>query len=88
MLVLADAAADPRYDERIDGVPGMDVRALLYRPLIHRGRLFGLLQLANGVARGMFTEADCEVVDYVTQQLSIFVAGGASLPKAAATNSA
>jgi hypothetical protein len=88
VLVLADAAADPRYDEHIDGVPGMDVRALLYRPLIHRGRLFGLLQLANGVARGMFTEADCEVVDYVTQQLSIFVAGGASLPKAAATNSA
>jgi hypothetical protein len=87
VLVLADAAADPRYDERIDGVPGMDVRALLYRPLIHRGRLFGLLQLANGVGRNMFTEADCEVVDYVTQQLSEFVARGASMPKAAATNS-
>ena len=84
VLVLADAPADPRYDERIDGVPGLDVRALLYRPLVHRGRLFGLLQLANGVARGMFTEADCEVVDYVTQQLSGFVARGASHKKAAA----
>jgi hypothetical protein len=84
VLVLADAAADPRYDEDIDGVPGLDVRALLYRPLIHRGRLFGLLQLANGVARDMFTEADCEVVDYVTQQLSEFVAQGASMPKTAA----
>ncbi len=82
VLVLADAAADPRYDERIDGVPGLDVRALLYRPLVHRGRLFGVLQLANGVARNMFSEADCEVVDYVTQQLSAFVARGASLPKA------
>ena len=84
VLVLADAAADPRYDERIDGVPGLDVRALLYRPLVHRGRLFGVLQLANGVTRSMFTESDCEVVDYVTQQLSAFVARGASLPKTAA----
>jgi hypothetical protein len=84
VLVLADAAADPRYNEQIDGVPGLDVRALLYRPLVHRGRMFGVLQLANGVARKMFTESDCEVVDYVTQQLSAFVARGASMPKAAA----
>jgi len=84
VLVLADAAADPRYDENIDGVPGLDTRALLYRPLVHRGRLFGLLQLANGVGGDMFTEADCEVVDYVTQQLSIFVAKGASMPRVAA----
>jgi GAF domain-containing protein len=84
VLVLADAAADPRYDENIDGVPGLDVRGLLYRPLIHRGRMFGVLQLANGVAGKMFSEADCEVVDYVTQQLSAFVARGASMPKAAA----
>jgi hypothetical protein len=34
----------------------------------------------------MFTEADCEVVDYITQQLSIFVAKGASIPKVAAVN--
>ncbi|MGB3050071.1 MAG: GAF domain-containing protein [Polyangiales bacterium] len=81
VLVLADAAADPRFNENIDGVPGLDVRALLYRPLIHRGRMFGVLQLANGSLRGMFTEADCEVVDYITQQLSAFVARGASLPK-------
>ncbi len=85
VLVLADAPADPRYDDRVDGVPGMDARALLYRPLVHKGRLFGLLQLANGIAGPMFTEADCEVVDYVTQQLSIFVAKGASLPQLAAT---
>ncbi len=84
VLVLADAAADPRYDETIDGVPGLDVRALLYRPLVHRGRMFGVLQLANGITRDMFSEADCEVVDYVTQQVSAFVARGASLPKAAA----
>ena len=85
MLVLADAAADPRYDENVDGVPGMDTRALLYRPLIHKGRLFGLLQLAKGITGDMFSEADCEVVDYVTQQLSIFVAKGASMPKLAAS---
>jgi len=84
VLVLADAPADPRYDEHVDGVPGMDIRRLLYRPLVHRGRLFGLLQLAKGVGGAMFTEADCEVVDYVTQQLSIFVAKGASMPKLAA----
>ena len=36
--------------------------------------MFGVLQLANGVGGTMFTEADCEVVDYVTQQLSAFVA--------------
>jgi GAF domain-containing protein len=84
VLVLADAAADPRYDENIDGVPGLDVRGLLYRPLVHRGRMFGVLQLANGVAGKVFSEADCEVVDYVTQQLSAFVARGASAPKTAA----
>gem|GEM_PF-1757268 len=84
VLVLADATADPRYDEHVDGIPGLDVRALLYRPLVHRGRLFGVLQLANGIAHDMFSEADCEVVDYITQQLSAFVARGASLPKATA----
>jgi GAF domain-containing protein len=84
VLVLADAAADPRYDENIDGVPGLDVRGLLYRPLVHRGRMFGVLQLANGVAGKVFSEADCEVVDYVTQQLSAFVARGASATKTAA----
>ena len=78
VLVLAHAQKDPRFREDVDGVPGLDVRALLYRPLIHKGRLFGLLQLANGVGRGMFSEADCEVVDYVTQQLSEFVARGAA----------
>ncbi len=62
----------------------MDVRALLYRPLIHKGRLFGLLQLARSITGDMFSEADCEVVDYVTQQLSVFVAKGASMPKVAA----
>jgi hypothetical protein len=87
VLVLADAPADPRYDENIDGVPGMDVRALLYRPLVHRGRLFGLIQLANSTTNAMFSEADCEVVDYVTQQLSVFVARGASVPKTAAVQS-
>jgi len=86
VLVLADAAADPRYDEKVDGVPGMDTRALLYRPLVHKGRLFGVLQLANGITGQMFTEADCEVVDYITQRLSIFVAKGASMPKVAAVN--
>lgn len=78
VLVLAQAQKDPRFRDDVDGVPGLDVRALLYRPLVHRGRLFGLLQLANGVGKGMFTEADCEVVDYVTQQLSEFVARGAT----------
>lgn len=78
VLVLAQAQKDPRFRDDVDGVPGLDVRALLYRPLVHRGRLFGLLQLANGVGAGMFTEADCEVVDYVTQQLSEFVARGAT----------
>ncbi len=84
VLVLADAPADPRFDETVDGVPEMDTRALLYRPLIHKGRLFGLLQMAKGITGQMFSEADCEVVDYVTQQLSIFVAKGASMPKVAA----
>ncbi len=82
VLVLAHAQKDPRFSPDVDGIPGLDVRALLYRPLIHKGRLFGVLQLANGVSRGMFSEADCEVVDYVTQQLSAFVARGAT-PRAA-----
>jgi len=88
VLVLADAAADPRYDKNVDGVAGLDTRALLYRPLVHKGRLFGLLQLARGITGEMFTEADCEVVDYVTQQLSIFVAKGASMPRVATFNEA
>jgi GAF domain-containing protein len=80
VLVLADAAADPRFDEHVDGIPGLDVRALLYRPLVHRGRMFGVLQLAKSASRGMFTESDCEVVNYITQQVSAFVARGASVP--------
>lgn len=80
MLTLANAKGDPRFDERVDGVPGLDVRALLYRPLVRRGRLYGMLQLANGAARKMFSQADCEIVDYVAEQLSSFVARGNSRP--------
>ncbi len=79
VLVLADAPADPRYDEQVDGMPGVDVRALLYRPLVHGGRFFGALQLARGVTGGTFRESDCQVVDYVSEQLSAFVARGASV---------
>ena len=31
-------------------------------------------------------ESDCEIVDYITQQLSAFVARGASVPKTASAS--
>lgn len=80
LLTLVDATADPRFDAAVDGVPGLDVRALLYRPLVHDGRLYGMIRLASGPQRPMFSQADCEVVDYIAEQLSTFVARGSSWP--------
>ncbi len=80
LLTLADATGDPRFDAEVDGVPGLDVRALLYRPLIHDGRLYGMLRLANGPQRPIFSQADCEVVDYIAEQVSNAVARGSSWP--------
>ncbi len=61
VLVLSDAAADPRFA----GTPYVAERAprsVLCAPLMHRGRRTGVLYLENGLTTGAFTAERVEVL--------------------------
>lgn len=80
LLQLADAHQDERFDPQADGISGLEIHAALYLPLMFEGRLLGMLQLLNGPAQGLFSEGDCEVLSYVGEQLSAFIAEVRSRP--------
>ncbi len=80
ILQLGDAHKDERFDPAVDGISGLEIHSALYEPLIHEGRLLGMIQLVGGPARGFFGEGDCEVLNYVVEQLSAFVAQVRSRP--------
>ncbi len=83
LLQLADAHKDERFDPEADGISGLEIHAALYLPLMFEGRLLGMLQLVNGPAQGLFSEGDCEVLSYVGEQLSAFIAEVRSRPPGA-----
>jgi GAF domain-containing protein len=90
-LVVASAAADARFDRRVDGREELEVRSLVYLPVRFGGQLLGMLQLINrthsrprseetspAVEVG-FTPADVAVLTYVTTQLAEFLLSRRSL---------
>jgi putative methionine-R-sulfoxide reductase with GAF domain len=54
---IHDAADDPRFLDRIDQATGFHTRSLLVLPLLHGGRILGVLEAINKRS-GPFTEAD------------------------------
>lgn len=70
-LNLADAYADPRFDQSIDKLSGYRTRTLLVIPVRARGgRIVGVLELLNK-KRGQFTDDDIEFVEGISVHAAI-----------------
>ena len=77
LLESANATEHKRYDEEVDAVEGVDMGAVLYKPLVHDDRLYGMLQI---IGRAAFDQSAIDVVSYVGGQVSVFIAQGPSVP--------
>jgi hypothetical protein len=64
-LRVDDVASDGRFRTDVEGRPDLPVRSALYAPMVHQGRVVGVLQLLNRSGVDGFTEADGEVAAYV-----------------------
>jgi len=65
-----DEAAD--YDPESDGRPGLVAQNMLLRPVVHEGRLLGMLQLINRTT-GAFSAPDLHLVNYTADRLAEFL---------------
>ena len=70
--ILANLAADGRFDPATDGREGLDAKTALYMPLHQHGRLHGVLQLLGRRGRA-FDQEDAELIAYVGGQLAEFL---------------
>jgi len=71
-VVLADACADAQFG-RDPGILAQRTRSLLCLPLIHGGKLAGLLYLENRLACGAFVPAHVRVLEILSSQMAIAI---------------
>jgi hypothetical protein len=73
-VVVADVAADSRFagDERWRQI-GVEPRSLICAPAELGGRYLGLIEIADPLDGGRYTEAEGNALTYIGQQLAEFV---------------
>ena len=71
-VVLADATADEQFG-RDPAIMQHGARSLLCLPLIHAGKLSGLLYLENRLACGAFSPAHVRVLEILSSQMAIAI---------------
>ena len=71
-VVLADAASDEQFGRDPD-ILAHQTRSLMCLPLIHGGKLSGLLYLENRLASGAFVPAHVRVLEILSSQMAIAI---------------
>ncbi len=71
-VVLADAPADEQFG-RDPAILRHGARSLLCLPLVHAGKLSGLLYLENRLASGAFSPAHVRVLEILSSQMAIAI---------------
>jgi putative methionine-R-sulfoxide reductase with GAF domain len=71
-LLVRNIAEEPGYEPQSDGRPGLDAKNMLLRPVVHDGRLLGMLQLINRTT-GAFSAPDVHLVNYTADRLGEFL---------------
>lgn len=71
-LVLDDAANDPRLTGDAH-ITGARPKSVLCAPIVHTGRLTGVLYFENNLATGVFTDERLEVLSLLSAQVSISI---------------
>ncbi len=72
-LSIPDVGADARFDPGIDGRVGLDLHNMLLVPVAAQGRLLALVQLINRTGDLQFSQADANLLSYVTSRLGEFL---------------
>lgn len=73
-LVVADAAADGRYQAERWQKLGVQVRRALCGPVQLGGRYLGIIELVNPAGDDPFYDSEVNALDYVCEQFADFVA--------------
>ncbi|MFA6315898.1 MAG: GAF domain-containing sensor histidine kinase [Elusimicrobiota bacterium] len=71
-LIINDARADPRWSSKADAKTGFVTRSLLAVPMVHQGKLIGVLEAINKTAGG-FDETDVSVFDSLAAQAAVAI---------------
>lgn len=70
-LIILDPYADPRFNKSVDELTGYETKSILVAPIrTVKGRIMGVVQCLNK-QDGVFTEADCELLEAIATQTSI-----------------
>ncbi len=72
-VVVRDAASDPRVLDARWKILGVEVKSYVCAPVELAGRYLGLIELANPLDGGRFTESDGNALTYIGQQFGEFV---------------
>ena len=74
-LIIHDADSDPRHDQSIDKETGFDTKNILSVPVrTMGGQVIGVLQALNK-NKGRFNKADLELLETLSSQASVTLAG-------------
>lgn len=69
-LIIPDTSKDPRFNPQVDEHSGFRTRSILCVPMIHRGRLTGVVQVLNKRGGGEFNRDDLEILTVLANQIS------------------
>jgi diguanylate cyclase (GGDEF)-like protein len=73
-LRLDDASADPRHDPTLARETGLAPRGMICVPLVHRGRLLGVVQAINRIDGRGFTDHQAAMVQALADHAAVAIA--------------
>ena len=69
-VLVNDPTSDPRLDERMEQMAGIEVRCVVCVPLIGKGHMIGVIEAINKT-NGPFTNADLDILTGLNDQIAV-----------------
>jgi len=70
-LAIQDVRKDGRFSDKFDRITGFRTKSMICVPLLLRGKPIGALQVLNKKSKRPFNQADLELLNSMSQQISI-----------------
>lgn len=70
-LLVNDVAADPRWSPRVDRRTDFETRQLVAVPVLHQGRLLGVLEAINKSGGGRFDDNDRRLLELLAAEVGV-----------------
>jgi len=75
-VLVEDVRADPRFSDRFDALAGAETRCVLAVPLLAKGRVLGVIELAGGEAARPFSAEDLLTLRTIADYAAIAIDNG------------